>query len=500
LSTDKFFTEHSISPDVANARPYVRFEKGDLAIVTRANEGFPKEVVRLARTVAGQSGGYIITRRGFPSPKLPPQLRPDNPVYTSNQRIPSYHPLPARYIHTSRGERLAWRKTDKGVKVRSLAPGQIPRHVMNFHGGKELAELRGLEPELLLTNPDLSTELEEIIAACNPNHLHFYRGKAAKYVLPPGDWGKKIDLHPFAWKLIQKAKTVFFVIEGSLKNDSLISIGQASFCVPSVTLWRNPDLRALTHWLRGKRIVIMPDADWCMKPQVIAQAMMCRTYLRSFGLAVCVAAPPLVVDRATGRSRVEVDPVFGELKAIDDYLAAGRDLYNIDVIEREAPAATKVWARLNGDRYRSDRFAGLVTALERLPLHADDSGQVIKSLSSFATILGCGLETARRRIADLVEEGILLLEDGDTAASYQWENEDGLLCDYDWDERPRVTLVEDFRATNRTLKLSEWIGEPPAVTCTQIPRGVSRDQCTTRRTRGSVNDDDLQLAERTLSG
>lgn len=492
---EAFFERHGISMDVARER-YVRFEKGDTSVARLVNAGFEQNVIRLAENVAGQSAGYAILRNHLPGTKpMPPQMRPDKAIYTIPEHVksPSFHPWPVERLPSGRLLTKRHKRTNgKWTTVRALSESQVARHVFKYHGGKAAAIERGLDPDLVLTDPTLVVVRDEIIAACNLNGVHLQPPDAAKYVLPPGrEWSERLDIPKTTLKNLLHAKVVFFGIEGSLKCDAMNSAGAVAFCVPSVTLWGAPELpRFVLASLRRKPVVIVPDADWCKKSEVMAQAMRLRTYLRSMGVDACIAAPPLVKEPhpLTGELRtvVEVDAAFrrrfgcdGELKGVDDYLAAGRDLYGLDVIQRETSDAAREWLSVHSRRYRKDRFGTLTKALERLPLHADESGQIRKCLSSFATIMECDRETARKAIATLVDEGAVILEAGDTcAASYQYEDHD-----YDWDNRPHIMFAPEFRAITQTVELSQWLGMPQNVRRTQISisGGMIHDQRTARK-------------------
>jgi hypothetical protein len=253
-SLDAFLEKRAISPEVGGGGRYVRYEQGD--DISSHFAGFNKKVLRLAETVAGQSGGFIINRRGWGSPS-PPQLRPDDPVYTSNLKTLSYHPSdPNTKPILHKTEKREW------LRVRPLPAGARERHLAKWH-------------------PDGNVE-----------HLHSHR-RAAKYVLPPGPHGKRLDVPDT--ERIRRAETVFFVIEGSLKTDAIRSQGEAAFGVPSVTLWDAPELDAFIGAMDLKSktlVVIVPDADWCNNPLVVTQAILAREHLRRWGVRAIVAAPP----------------------------------------------------------------------------------------------------------------------------------------------------------------------------------------------------------------
>lgn len=423
---EQFFAAHAISEEVGRARPYSRFERGDVETVVSHYAAFgadakdQKKLDRLAATVAGQSGGFVIARGGAFSRPVPPQLRPDDPVYTSNLRMPSYHPsrLDARPIFL---------KTKDGAPI--LNPDGSPKRVRPMTGDARERHLAKYHPE------------------GNVEHLHYDR-RAAKYVLPPGAHGKRIDFHPSARPLM-RAQRVFFVIEGSLKTDAILSQGEAAFGVPSVTLWDAPELSMFARvFLRDKDVVVVPDADWVDNPLVITQAMMCRAYLRDprFGIRrVCVAAPPL-----TREGKVEE---VGSIKrkGVDDHLVLGGSLDDMTVIEREAPDEIEAWHALQFSGYRRDRLARNVRALTVLPLYANGDGEMFKSIESFARILNVGRQSVPQILADLAEAGVIGVDEGDFAADFQWRD-----YAFDWSNRPRIRFKLEFRATERPERLGDW--------------------------------------------
>ena len=409
MNLEKFLTEHAIAPDVGGSDRYVRFERGDVDFVRSFFEDFDTSTQRLGATVADQSGGFIIVRRGWRQ-NVPPQLRPDVPVFTSNLRRPSYHP--------SKLDAKPW-FTKKGQRVLPLRGGQLERHLAKWHADGK-----------------------------HPQGLHFHR-RAAKYVLPPGAHGKRLDV-PMPQRVLE-AEIVFFVIEGSLKTDAILSMGAAAFGVPSVTLWDAPELDEFIDAmrLRDKPLVIVPDADWVSNPLVVTQAMLCRTYLRDRGVYAVIAAPPLANGAVVQ-------------KGVDDFLAAGGELDDLSILERE-PCGYGLAMYAVTRLYHHAKQARAFRAIQTLPLYADASGALDKSVQAFATIIGRGGEkrgpldrkSVRACIEDLRDLGVIEVE-GDLAAGFQWEDPDtGRQVDYDWDERPRITFAPEFRAADRLLRLGD---------------------------------------------
>jgi len=429
----EFLRAHAISDEIGGNGRYVRFERGETEFVSSFFDGFGDKCIRLAKTVAGQSGGFIIVRRGFER-DVPPQLRPDEPVYTSNKRAWSYHP-------SDPTKEYVWVKTRKGqwAKIYALSSAQLPRHLAKHH------------------------------PTGNPEYAHLEPPHAAKYVLPPGTHGKRLDV-PIPERIV-RADRVFFVIEGSLKTDAILSAGQAAFGVPSVTLWDAPELLdfVAAMGLRDKQVVIVPDADWVKNPMVIAQAMLCRERLRDHIHDVVVAAPPWAdaVANDGGERReckcagASVDSYGycsncgGFLKGVDDFLVAGGVLDQLSVLEREHCGYALAWKAVEWYSPRADQLSRNVRALTAMSLHADENGQLIKSLSMFARILQCDRETARKAIVALYRSRTIAVEGGLNAGFQRKDPQTGSLHNYEWEERPRVTIAPPYRATHRAVPLGD---------------------------------------------
>jgi hypothetical protein len=240
--------------------------------------------------------------------------------------------------------------------------------------------------------------------------------------------------------------------------------------------------------LASKEVVIVCDADWVANPMVILHAMMCREYLRDKGVDRAVVAAPFLtplereilkrlvlggasLDRATDADMVaiaaalhveewEVRDALANVKAkkgVDDFLCAGYSLDELSVLERESCDLETAWriisphswfplaSRLGGD---SRRRRHNVDALRKLPLYADENGQVYKSLKSLARILHCARGTARRTLEDLESAGFVEVEEGDLVASYGYT--------YEWETMPRFTIRQEFQVTDYFVPLRDW--------------------------------------------
>lgn len=117
-------------------------------------------------------------------------------------------------------------------------------------------------------------------SAANQAGIHFHtRPMRGEHV------ADRLDIHPWALERLHRAERVYFVIEGALKADAILSRIVANndsasvFDVPSVTLWHAPELRdfAREH-LQDKLVVVVPDADWRQNVRVVTQALLCREF------------------------------------------------------------------------------------------------------------------------------------------------------------------------------------------------------------------------------
>lgn len=207
---------------------------------------------------------------------------------------------------------------------------------------------------------------------------------AVKYVFPPnparleadikhGDvLGKagRVNAHgeENVKRLVEGKGRVYLAMEGCMKEDSLLTAVAAEgdetssvISVPSVTLWRNNDMLAIAReHLRGREVVLIPDADGVNNDRVQNEARAMQSLLASVGVKAIVAPPPLplidgkpIVDPRNEKKvllfeeKIKGSPkgTVEELKGVDDYLGVGRDhpeargtLGNLAVQHREVPS------------------------------------------------------------------------------------------------------------------------------------------------------------------
>lgn len=162
---------------------------------------------------------------------------------------------------------------------------------------------------------------------------------AVKYVFPKGQ-GKaaRIEVHQDKdniKNLVDRKSRVYFIMEGNIKADAALTQVKkedptaAVMSVPSVTSWPKEE----TDWygqkyLKGRDIVLIPDADGVTNVAVVAQAKQLAGKLRTNGVNnVIIASPPLVKDEK-GKLKVEdlyhPTGVRDERKGLDDHLGLGK--------------------------------------------------------------------------------------------------------------------------------------------------------------------------------
>lgn len=216
----------------------------------------------------------------------------------------------------------------------------------------------------------------------------------------------RIDVHPMAVEKILADSVVFFVLEGELKADAVLSADGAVFSVPSVTLWDScVELdRFLSAYIIGeegrpKMLVVVPDADWYTNWMVASQARQVQARLHQLGvLNAYIAAPPFELN----------------LKGVDDYLAAGLKLADLDVIDYEPPPGLDEYVRTHPNAskiQRRDCRDRDAQALKTLVGYADpETGEVAGSYETIARLLGMkgGGKAAWRAVQSLGERGALV--------------------------------------------------------------------------------------------
>jgi predicted nucleic acid-binding Zn ribbon protein len=366
-----FTKDHAVSNEVWRAREARRYTKRDPEYLLRTAWVEHKS---FAAKIGNQSGGWIMPRnapRGYGWRGVVAEIRPDQKVKTGDHwhwhgdpelltdgplRIPTTgKPLPRKWIHTTK---------------------EMHQHIEDVHEGKHLQ----------------SVHLEE---------------NWAKYVFTPGDGAKRLDVNPYVYEryggdAFRDAEIVYFPLEGCIKNDSILSAGGVAFSIPSVTLCPWGELRRFSSELIGKPVILVCDADWSENWMVYRQAMLIRDFLRGRGVDAHVGGPPISDFKANKR-----------LKGIDDSLASGRTLEDIEVIDRPAPTAPVTY-RDSGRKRRIDLYAARILNLlathsgihvepdGKTPDYTED-GTIQMSQETLGRILDIPPRTVGRTMKDLFE-------------------------------------------------------------------------------------------------
>jgi hypothetical protein len=486
------FRDRGISREVRDRRPYIRWTMDDIRPVQEAYRDLPGDQEFMSR-VARKADGWVMNRHAAldGDPHVFAEIRPDNPVETKNptwhwhgddhskrplglgyKRVPKppsgeERPAPTdlspRHIHTAEDmeehiNREKWKddhfgqNTDEIHSHANLAkyifPPSPKREIYRSHDHTE-QYLRAAPPKTYKTAQAIErfrhrrlAKLDEHIKkqhfdgdASGP-HEHFRRKVK--------DWenclARRLDMHPMAREKFKGARRVFFVIEGCLKADAVLSQGEAVFSVPAVTHWAAPEVeRFIHHYLRGKQVIIVPDADWYHNGKVFEQAMLCRTFLRRHGIDAHVAAPPLDQDGNP------IEHNGQKLKGVDDFLGAGYGLGDLHVIDRQPPCGLAEWVAANVGG-RRDRMKRDTEFLQALALFADTDGRIRSSLRKVAKLMGVPPKKVSRALEDLREYGAVTIK-GDLSCRVRgWVSRHYYSKEVDWDTTSVIILKSELRA------------------------------------------------------
>lgn len=452
---------HGIDPEVWRRRECWRYDvdarPADRDKVRDAYRPFltPGKLGRVTFAV-NQSPGLVLVKHQPPGfTPIVPQLRPDSPVVTGEGPHWHYHgPWPdgPMYLHGWRpvyppeaGERLAGRP----LRWRDvLSDEEAALHVAKATGDR-YDPATGFGVHYGANRDDV--------------HKHRSRGKYLFHGNP-----NRVDLHPLAQERIRHADRVFFVLEGTLKNDAVLSAGEAVFSVPSVTTWDEAELRTFARaYLRGRLVLIVPDADWLFNPNVDRQAMYVRQILRLEGVDAQVAAPPVRADlekcecKPVGRlirGGIVCRECGGFAKGVDDWLGAGGTVDRMTVQLREAPRdEIGGWARTIGG-LRVDRLHRAKLALEGLSLHARFNRETVRlevcaPRGTIANILGVRTRAIEATIGDLA--GAVSVEGSLATVTEAW---DGRRVT-EWKVPPTLVMHSDFRASYSEIPLGDFCAD-----------------------------------------
>jgi len=411
--------EHGIDPEVWAERGVWRYDGSHLDELRDAFRPWKRNVGIITRLVK-QSGGLLMPKHpptGLGT--IPPQLRPDWPVITN--------PRKAWHYHGDAEEQ--WPVFPPG------APGDgkaLPKRLILGTASREthLAKSSG-DPYA----PETGLGVRKGV---NIEAVHFHAPEVAKYVLL-GDSGanRRIDLHPRAARLVPNADRVFFVLEGTLKNDAVVSAGEAVFSVPSVTLWDSSELRLFAQaYLQGKTVFVIPDADWFTNREVDKQALFVRTLLRWEGINAYIAAPP-------------VSGLSDGVKGVDDFLGGGGAVEELVIRGREAEAQ-RLYASVNASFYglHGKQRRRAWRALDGLALHADLEGRLCVPTNALVKMMGTYKRAIVPTLEDLARASVIEV---DGSLEMRLNERFGF---YDWAQgRPTIIVKPEFRAVEGAEQL-----------------------------------------------
>jgi hypothetical protein len=280
---------------------------------------------------------------------------------------------------------------------------------------------------------------------------------------PETNMAKVIDCHRLARQKVSDHGVIFFVLEGCPKADSLLSAGAAAISVPSVTLWDYRDgafappndLWYVTRlFLLNKVVVIVPDADWVHNDKVINQARLLQAKLEHYGVKEThVAAPPLDPDE----SKPPEDRVL--YKGVDDFRHAGGKLEDLVVVDNIPPSRDEIrkWIRRQpqGRRLYLNGLDRDVEALYAFARFAGESGVVEAPLQTVAKAVVCLSYDQIRAAIDSAKSygGVTIDGDLSTRRGIYTKKEE-------WEERPRIILHPELRATEVQKRLGDVVELP----------------------------------------
>lgn len=459
----QWLAERGIDPSVFAERGVERYDAGDadkvLAAVTpflRPKPGKDPERsltgrINWVKRVVAQSGGLVLPKTAPPGWEVepgpvPPQLRPDIAVVTDPRPRPyHFHGRLDDQPLTQKG-RHRWPRTPKGKALLHqdvLYPDNesVLSHIKKHHGG------------------------------VNTQEVHRHDSAPAKYLFLPGSDEARIDLHRRAARMLADADRVFLVLEGVLKNDAVLSAGEAVFSVPSVTLWEPEELwHFAKRYLEGTMVFVVPDADWIDNPMVDWQALLVRTHLREAlgDHMVYIAAPPVEFFEAMKR-----EGVSDTAKGVDDWLGThGRTWAARNAITPGIDGLVIRGKEPGREVLRTGAWGKEQHALTLLSLLGPKHDRSLGSLASVMGVASSGYpERALPVLESLAERRAVKIAGSLDWTRYEYEHVDRetgegkIIQRKDWEERPVIEMQDGFEAYEapRTLLGDFWTREAYAV-------------------------------------
>lgn len=440
------FTKRGIDPDgdVFRERGYARYKTPDDVIaVDRRLEAFPNHLRKWCAEKPSGSPGWVMPKFHVPRSLWEDpiaQLRPDRAIRSWS------------HGHDHDGMMHVEKNCPCGIARHGEKALRHYQEALTGEGrrlheeGKSHRDERGKR----VKDPDTG----KVIPTAGPHrHVGF-----AKYLLSPLSHGKRLDRHPRT-DFTEHHERVFFVLEGTLKNDALVQRGEAAFNVPSVTLWHQDKLAGLdryfldedifqgfnvsptdgykallenepeaagaaeiesfaTQYLRDTPVVVVCDSDWHHNAEVATSALICRDMLVELGCPnVMVAAPPegkvlfLRSEGTPARKKVGVDDMLNlrdpgdpdDLLIVDPQPGAGFERFAQD------------YRRAGRGKRHKDSLEGDIEFVRWLVKHSAATGEVKRPVPTVAKKLGPpGKPLSNRTVFKMTER---LLEYGAITSS-----------------------------------------------------------------------------------
>jgi hypothetical protein len=400
------FDDRGVRRDVAEARPYLSYRGGKAGAWVFADDG-PFAIIPAAQrraTIAkdvnakdnaGQPiDGLVMMKHPFAGDPYPPQLRPNSD--------------PDVYLHDHDDYPPAVRARHEAGRKHDRRRVRVEGEHSHRHGKYKLAasplwtaryfQAHPISVKGCRHRPRCQSDEEHTLKHVQKHHpkgddtgglVHAHERREKD---PEADtYGQRLDIHPYtAARLAAGEKPVrwFFSLEGTLKNDALVSRGEFTLNVPSVTIWpAGAEFEAFREQARGVPVFVVPDSDWEGNPKVASQAWLCADAL---GKNATVAAPPPPAKSGCTNPKHLADDKHG----LDDWLADGGRPEDLPVFRRELTPAFDAWraevlASRNGDIRARERLVELVGWFA---LHSDEQGRSIKPSAKAARYIGISLD------------------------------------------------------------------------------------------------------------
>jgi hypothetical protein len=279
------FEKRGVSREVAERRPYVRYERGERAITDELFASIPprQRGATVTRRV-NYSGGWLMPRHAVGTGLRPilPEFGPADELEEQTQRHD--HTWPPAWVKHILGRGHDGVNVD-GVHEHewikrpnhrhgSVDPEVWARHVDGVRSGHNGRGRRGLHQHASTKKYLHAPKPWVFVPVTKVDHRHGERSarkwhsegdttgehQHVAYVKDPkNSYAQRLDMHPDTLAVLPTARRVFWCIEGVLKNDSLVTAGEATFDVPAVGQWdaqhRRRCLGASADRTRGRKAV-----------------------------------------------------------------------------------------------------------------------------------------------------------------------------------------------------------------------------------------------------